>query len=180
MYQMIRPLAVLGALSIVTAASAALAQQPAPAPAAPPARGPDMTLALEAAQTALSTCTANGIKAGVSIVDSAGVLRLLLSADGASKTGVESSTKKAITANALKAATYDIQEKMKTDQALAAKVSADPTLFVRPGALPLMVGDEVIGAIGVGGGQTLNGVPGGERDAACAKAGLDKIKDRLK
>jgi uncharacterized protein GlcG (DUF336 family) len=178
MHQMIRPLAVLGALSIVTAASAALAQPPAPAP--PLARGPDMALALEAAQTALGTCSANGIKAGVSIVDSAGVLRLLLSVDGASKNGVESSTKKAFTANALKAATYDIQEKMKTDQALAAKVNADSTLFVRPGGLPLMAGDEVIGAIGVGGGQTLNGVPGGERDAACAKAGLDKIKDRLK
>jgi uncharacterized protein GlcG (DUF336 family) len=80
----------------------------------------------------------------------------------------------------LKASTYDVQEKMKTDAALKAKVDGDSALFVRPGGLPLMAGNEVIGAIGVGGGQTLNGVPGGERDAMCAKAGLDKIKDRLK
>jgi uncharacterized protein GlcG (DUF336 family) len=43
-----------------------------------------------------------------------------------------------------------------------------------------MVGDEVIGAIGVSGASRLNGVPGGMRDEACAKAGFDKIKARLK
>jgi uncharacterized protein GlcG (DUF336 family) len=35
------------------------------------------------------------------------------------------------------------------------------------------VGDEVIGGIGVG------GAPGGDKDEACAQAGLDKIKERL-
>ncbi len=43
-----------------------------------------------------------------------------------------------------------------------------------------MVGNDVIGAIGVSGASGLNGVPGGVRDEACAKAGLDKIKARLK
>jgi uncharacterized protein GlcG (DUF336 family) len=171
---MIRPWVLLSALSLACTSTLALAQTAAPA------RAPDMALALEAVQTAISTCAADNIKAGASIVDSEGVLRVLLSVNGASKRAVESSTQKAFTANALKASTYDIQEKMKTDQALAAKVNADTSLFVRPGGLPLMVGSDVVGAIGVGGGQTLNGVPGGERDAACAKAGVDKIKDRLK
>jgi uncharacterized protein GlcG (DUF336 family) len=171
---MIRPWALLSALSLACTSTVALAQQAAPA------RAPDMALALEAVQTAISTCASNSIKAGASIVDSDGVLRVLLSANGASKGASESSAKKAFTANALKASTYDVQEKMKTDQALAAKVNADTSLFVRPGGLPLMVGSDVIGAIGVGGAQTLNGVPGGERDAECAKAGVDRIKDRLK
>jgi uncharacterized protein GlcG (DUF336 family) len=35
-------------------------------------------------------------------------------------------------------------------------------------------GDEVIGSIGVAGAPGVNG------DAACAAAGLDKIKDQLK
>jgi uncharacterized protein GlcG (DUF336 family) len=170
-----RPLFALSALSFIAFASQAAAE-----PAAPPARAPDMALALEAVQTAIAACNANNVKAGASIVDSAGVLRVLISADGASKGAVESSTKKAFTANALKAATADILEKMKTDTALAAKVNADTSLFVRPGGLPIMAGSDVIGAIGVGGASTLNGVPGGERDAACAKAGLEKIKDRLK
>jgi uncharacterized protein GlcG (DUF336 family) len=43
-----------------------------------------------------------------------------------------------------------------------------------------MFGNDVIGAIGVSGASRLNGVPGGVRDEACAKAGLEKIKARLK
>ena len=172
---MIRSFALLGALSLATAATMALAQ-----PAAAPARGPQMTLAVEAVQTAVSTCTANGSKVSAAIVDSAGVLRVLLSGDGAGSDSVGFATGKAFTANALKAATADMAQKMKTDAALAAKLNADTTLRVRPGGLPLMAGNEVIGGIGVGGTPTRNGIQGGDGDAICAKAGLDKIKDQLK
>jgi uncharacterized protein GlcG (DUF336 family) len=139
-----------------------------------------MALALEAAQTAVSTCTAKGDKVAAAIVDSAGVLRVLVSADGAGANSVENGTKKAFTANAFKTTTSDLVEKMKTDKALEAKLDADPSLRARPGGLPIMVGNEVIGAIGVGGTPTRNGIAGGLGDEACANAGLDKIKDRLK
>jgi uncharacterized protein GlcG (DUF336 family) len=139
-----------------------------------------MALALEAAQIAVSTCTAGGSKVSAAIVDSAGVLRVLLSADGAGQDSVEFARAKAFTANALKAATADMAQKMRTDAALAAKLNADTTLRVRPGGLPIMAGSEVIGGIGVGGTPTRNGVQGGDGDAICAKAGLDKIKDQLK
>ena len=42
------------------------------------------------------------------------------------------------------------------------------------GALPIKIGEEVIGAAGV------SGAPGGEKDEACVKAGLDKVADQLK
>jgi uncharacterized protein GlcG (DUF336 family) len=42
------------------------------------------------------------------------------------------------------------------------------------GGVPISAGTEVVGAIGVGGS------PGGDKDEACAVAGIDKIKDRLK
>ena len=42
------------------------------------------------------------------------------------------------------------------------------------GALPIKVGDDVIGAAGA------SGAPGGEKDEACIKAGLDKVADQLK
>jgi uncharacterized protein GlcG (DUF336 family) len=174
---MIRSLAVLGALALTAASSMAFAQQAAPGGAPqriPAARGPEMALALEAAQTAISTCATNGYKVAASIVDSAGVLKVLVAADGATKGAVESSTKKAVTANTMKTATSEIQEKMKTDQALAAKITADASLFARAGGLPLLVGADVIGAVGVG------GAPGGEKDEACAAAGIDKIKATLK
>ena len=41
------------------------------------------------------------------------------------------------------------------------------------GGVPINVGDDTIGAIGVG------GAPSGEKDEACASVGLDKIHDRL-
>ena len=43
-----------------------------------------------------------------------------------------------------------------------------------------MVGNDVIGAIGVSGASGLNGVPGGVRDEACAKAGIDKVAAQLR
>ena len=42
------------------------------------------------------------------------------------------------------------------------------------GALPIKVGDDTIGAVGV------SGAPGGEKDEVCAKAGIDKVADQLK
>ena len=49
-----------------------------------------------------------------------------------------------------------------------------PHVIIQQGALRIKVGSEAIAAIGVG------GAPGGDKDEACAKAGLDKISDRLK
>jgi uncharacterized protein GlcG (DUF336 family) len=40
--------------------------------------------------------------------------------------------------------------------------------------VPVRVGNEVIGAVGVG------GAPSGQADEQCAMAALDKVKDQLK
>jgi uncharacterized protein GlcG (DUF336 family) len=170
-----RSLVVLGAF-MLAATSTVFAQQSRQQPS----KGPDVALALEAAQAALAACAANGVKVAASIVDSAGALRLLLTADGAAQEEVEISRKKASTAVALKEVTSEVADRMEKDQAFKAKIETDKSLFPRPGGIPLMIGDEVIGAIGVSGASRLNGVPGGLRDEACAKAGFDKIKDRLK
>jgi uncharacterized protein GlcG (DUF336 family) len=49
-----------------------------------------------------------------------------------------------------------------------------PHLLLLGGGIVIKVGDEVVGAIGA------SGAPGGDLDDACARAGLDKIKDQLK
>jgi len=171
----------IGALAAVSFAQigyAAEAVTPTPAPAQtpppPPARGPSLALALEAAQTALDTCTTNGYKAAVSVVDSAGVLKVLLAADGASARGVASGQAKAYTSIAFHLPSGEVAKQAEADPVLLARLTADPKHRARAGALPLYVGSELIGAIGVG------GAPGGEKDEACALAGLEKIKDRLK
>jgi uncharacterized protein GlcG (DUF336 family) len=57
--------------------------------------------------------------------------------------------------------------------------SIDLPLYFRqilplPGGLAIRAGDEVVGAIGVG------GAPGGDKDERCALAGIEAIQSRLK
>ncbi len=157
----------------VLIAEVALAQTPANPPP-PPARGPSLELALEAAKTAVETCTARDQKIGVTVIDSGGIQKVLLASDGASSRGVASSTNKAVTALNFKNATSQLAEQVKTDKALADAVAANTNFNVRAGGILIKVGDEVIGAIGVGGAR------GSEVDEACAVAGLQKIQSRLK
>lgn len=153
-------------------ASAAVAQTP-PAPPPPPARGPAFELALEAARTALDDCSARGHKAAVSVVDSAGVLKVLLAADGAHSRGVNSSTNKAVTALTFGQPTSALGEQIKTNKELADRVAANPGYNARAGGVLLKVGATTIGAIGVGGAR------GSEIDEACALAGIAKVAARL-
>jgi len=144
----------------------------------PPARGLDTALAVEAAQTAVNTCLDSGVKGSAAVVDSAGVLRVLISANGSSKNSAELSPKKAVLANDMKKPTSEIFSEMDKDPALKAKLEADKNIFPRPGAVPIMAGNDVIGAIGFGGANGAQG--GGAKDEACAKAGLDKVRARVK
>jgi uncharacterized protein GlcG (DUF336 family) len=169
------------ALSALAVAGAAQAQTSAPAPAAPAApapapraHGPSLALAVEAAQTAVSTCLGNGYKVTALVVDSGGYPVVLLSGDGVGARTIDIAATKVAVVLKYKVPSGDIADRAKTDPALAAEVKADPKIgTARAGALPISVGDALIGAIAV------SGAPGGEKDAACAKAGLDKVSGRL-
>jgi uncharacterized protein GlcG (DUF336 family) len=98
----------------------------------PPARGLDTALAIEAAQTAVNSCLDSGVKGSAAVVDSAGVLRVLISANGSSKNSAELSPKKAVLANDMKKATSEIFSEMDKDPTLKAKLEADKNIFPRP------------------------------------------------
>jgi uncharacterized protein GlcG (DUF336 family) len=172
---MIRSLTILGALALAATTSTVFAQQ---AGQQPPARGVEMALALEAAQAAVSSCLGSGVKGTAAVVDSAGVLRVLVSADGSSKNSAELSPKKAVAVIQFKKPTSQLQSEADKDPALKAKLEADKSIFPRAGAIPVMAGNDLIGAIGFGGANGAQG--GGTKDEACANAGLDKIKARVK
>ena len=174
---MIRSFTTLGALALAATTSTAFAQQ-AKQQQPPPARGVEMALAVEAAQTAVNTCLAEGVKGSAAVVDSAGVLRVLVSADGSSRNSAELSPKKAVLAVQMKKPTSEISSEMEKDPALKAKLEADKSIFPRPGAVPVMAGNDLVGAIGFGGANGAQG--GGIKDEACAKAGLDKVRARVK
>ncbi len=164
----------------LAAASVGMAQVPAAAPRWPPAsdpaaRGPSIALAVEAAQAAVATCNAQGAHIGVSVVDSAGVLKAMIADDGANKRSVMTSLAKAMAANDFKMPSKELADKIKTDVALAERVKSNASYDAGSGALPMTVNGEVIGAIGVGGAR---GSP--TQDEDCARAGLEKVRSRLK
>ncbi len=172
-----RTLILLSAGAVLFAQAAVAVETPtpktAPAAFAPPKRGPGYDLALEAAREAVGSCMAKGFKIAASVVDSGGVTRATLAADGAPQIAVQSSAWKAV--NSVRSGTTSglAQARAKKDPAYAAQVRAQPDELAHQGAVPLMVGGVVVGAIGVGGAAS-------EQDELCAQAGAAKIADRLK
>ena len=129
-------------------------------------------LAVEAAEAAIASCKGQGYTITVTIVDRAGDLKLLLVGDGASALSRELSRRKAYTSAQRRIPTADLAKQVATPGAF------NPTLYdtqmvTALGGVPIKVGNETIGAIGV------SGAPGGDKDEACANAGLAKISDRL-
>jgi len=123
----------------------------------------------------VATCTTNGYKTTATVVDSAGVPIVILSGDGAPERTQAVGLSKTATTLKYKVPSGEIADKVKTDAALDAEVKADPKIgTARRGALPIKVGSEIIGALSV------SGAPGGDKDEACAKAGIDKVAGDLK
>jgi len=170
------PLILSAALAAL--ATAASAQPPAPpaagAPPAPPpprAKGPALTPAVQAAQAAVAACLANGYKVTALITDSGGDPVVLLSGDGAAVRTQAIAKTKVAAALKYKMSSGEVVAKAKTDPKLDAEIKADPNIgTARQGAVLIMSGSDILGAFAV------SGAPGGDKDEACVKAAMDKVK----
>ena len=123
------------------------------------------------AQEAMMRCRADGYKVAVTVVDAGNNLKAFLRDDGASLATIEGS-------------------RMKANSVILFGRASGPPANLPPGApvpppiipgtinamggLPIKVSDQLIGAVSVA------GAPGGDKDAACAQAGLVKVADKLK
>jgi uncharacterized protein GlcG (DUF336 family) len=132
-----------------------------------------LALATEAAMAAMQFCKEKGWAVSVAVVDRAGQLKTLLRADGAGPHTIDSSRRKAFTSASARNNTSVMLENVQKNPD-AANLPMIDGFLVLGGGMPIRVGDEVIGAIGVG------GAPGGHLDDQCAEAGITKIRDRLK
>jgi uncharacterized protein GlcG (DUF336 family) len=128
-----------------------------------------LAFATKAAQAAMEACKKDGYRVSASIVDRAGVLRAMGRADGAGSHTVESSRKKAYTAASLRRATTELAELIGRVPTLQALRDMNDDILMLGGGLPIDIGGDVVGGIGVG------GAPGAHLDDACAQAGLDAI-----
>jgi len=129
-------------------------------------------MALTMAETAIATCKANGYNVSAHVVGRTGEVIVAMRGDGTGPHTLENSFKKAYTARAFRRSSGDFGDSLK-DNYTAGALHLSNIVTAR-GALPITAGEEVIGAIGV------SGAPGGEKDEACAKAGIDKVSDDLK
>jgi uncharacterized protein GlcG (DUF336 family) len=128
--------------------------------------------ALTIASTAAATCKQQGYRVSVHVVGRYGEVVVALRGDNASPHTFENSMRKAYTARTFRVPSGEIVKRLKDNPQFGGVFLTN--VIATEGAVPITVGDDVIGAVGV------SGAPGGDKDAACAKTGIDKVADPLK
>jgi uncharacterized protein GlcG (DUF336 family) len=131
-------------------------------------------LAMEAAAETVAACAKQNYTETAVVVDADGVRIALLRGDGAGAHTLDSAYYKAYTAASFKADSTAVVERAKSNPTLQKLLEKLPFTVEAGGGLVIKAGNEVIGAIGAA------GAPGFDLDDGCAKAGLNKIADRLK
>ena len=164
-------LIVATAATLVT--TAAIASGNAPAGGLRSERQITLELANRIAASTVAACQANGHAVAVTVVDRAGIVRAIQRADQAGPHTIEASRQKAYTSASARNSTLAMMEAAQKNPGAANLVHIDGFLLLG-GGVPIRVGQEVVGAVGVG------GAPGGHLDEQCAVSALDQVKDLLK
>lgn len=131
-------------------------------------------MASEAAMEVVASCAKQGYAETAVVVDADGVRQAVLRGDGTGSHTLDSAFDKAYTATSFKNDTLALVERAKTAPGFSGLFTQLPHLILVGGGVPIKLGNEVIGGIGAA------GAPGGNLDGACARAGLERIQDRLK
>jgi uncharacterized protein GlcG (DUF336 family) len=132
-----------------------------------------LELANQIAAATVAACTANGYAVAAAVVDRAGSVRAIQRADNAGPHTLSSSQAKAYTSASARNTTSAMMEGAQKNPA-GANLVYMPGFLLLGGGVPIKVGNETIGAVGVG------GAPGGHLDEQCAIAGIAKVQDQLK
>jgi uncharacterized protein GlcG (DUF336 family) len=130
-------------------------------------------LAAEAVSEAVTSCAKQGYRETAAVLDADGTTIAVLRGDGAGIHTLDSAYDKAYTAVSFKNDTLALAERAKGEGSIATLAKLPHVMFFGGGVV-IKLGDEVIGSIGA------SGAPGAQLDDACARAGLNKIRDQLK
>lgn len=125
-----------------------------------------LELADKLAQSAIASCRTSHYNVAVTVVDRAGTPLVIKRMDNAGPHTLEASRMKAFTALSTKNPTENVMKGAQSN-AGAANLTDIPGFLLLAGGVPVKSGEDVIGAIGVG------GAPGGNLDQVCA---LDALK----
>lgn len=102
---------------------------------------------------------------GIAVVDPDGTLLSFQGTDGATDTALETAQLKATTAAHWRRPTIELWERVNKQVNRAPEWMGD---FAQPGGFPIFVGNEIVGAIGAGGGI-------GSQDDECAQAAIKAV-----
>src|SRR5437763_8860472 len=129
-------------------------------------------MGLAIAVAALDQCEKDGNSISVAVVDRAGRLRVFLQSDNANPHNIELARRKAYTARTFGRTSAEWAKRTAETPEIAAQRELADVIALR-GGVPIKVGDETIGAVGVSGSSA-------EGDEKCAMAGLAKVADQLR
>ena len=158
------------AIRIAAAASIAATSSLAGAQALVNERGISLNAAIELASAGLERCRADGYKVTVTVLNRHARTAVVLSDDGVNPHTIENSLRKAYTAFTTR--TPSVEMGKRAQPGLSGFMLLDKITKIE-GGLPIFAGKELVGAVGI------SGAPGGDKDAACAQAGIDKIAKGL-
>ena len=136
-------------------------------------RNISLELANQIAAASVAACNAKGYAVAATVVDRAGSVRAVQRADNAGPHTLAASLQKAYTSASARNNTLAMMETAQKNPG-AANLVHIPGFLLLGGGVPVRVGNEVIGAVGIG------GAPAGQLDEQCAMAALEQVKDHLK
>jgi uncharacterized protein GlcG (DUF336 family) len=129
-------------------------------------------LARAIAEGAIAACKAKGYGTSAVVVDRDGETVIAMRGDGASPHTMENARRKAYTAMTFKQTTSAYAKKWSDGNPVVRAQVTLPNIIPNPGGVPIKIGDEVIGGIGV------SGSPGVDED--CVNSALATVADQLK
>ena len=129
-------------------------------------------VAFEIAHAALDRCRKDGFQVAVVVIDRFGQPLVMLRDRFAGLAASSTATGKAWTAVNFGRDTADLMKMMRDGQ-LSPGLANLTNVVMLVGGLIVQSGGSTLGGIGVA------GAPGGDKDEACAKAGLEAVQDKL-
>jgi uncharacterized protein GlcG (DUF336 family) len=129
-------------------------------------------LALDLARAALADCRTRGFQVAVAVVDRFGLTQVLLRDRFAGPHTPTTAAGKAWTAVSFRTNSTELNA-MSQPGMTQAGIRSLPNVVIIGGGMVVESGGSLVGAIGV------SGAPGGDADDACAKAGINAIRDKL-
>lgn len=129
-----------------------------------------LELASTIARAAVASCADTGYEVSAVVVDRSGAPQVVMRDVFASRFTIEIAERKA---NAVILAGVSSSEFRVNRAEILAEMNEVDGILVLDGAVPIRAGGALLGAVGV------SGAPGGDKDEACAKAGVNRVQEQL-